>query len=89
MMSAMASPCSEEDAAAENRRNFPFAAATLDDFRAVFGPGVKLVNATENGKKIGNFRQVGSCSMNLAQWFRLSDLIEFERKNRKQGKGSK
>ena len=39
--------------AAENRRNFPQAAALLDDLRAEFGPQVKLVWANENGAEIG------------------------------------
>lgn len=79
----MASTCDKEDQAAENRRNFPICAGVLDDFRAVFGDDVKMVNATENGKKIGNFRPVSGYSMSLEQWFRISSLIEFERKNRK------
>lgn len=85
----MALPCDQADQAAENRRNFPITAGILDEFRAAFGPGVKLINAVENGKKIGNFRPVGGYSMNFAQWKRLSQLIEFEQKNRKQGKGKK
>ena len=37
----------------ENRRNFPMAAQRLDELREVFGSGVRLVWAVENGKQIG------------------------------------
>lgn len=36
-----------------NRASFPEAARVVDEFRAVFGPGVKLVWWQENGKTIG------------------------------------
>jgi hypothetical protein len=85
----VASTCDKEDQAAENRRNFPFAAGVLAEFRAAFGSDVKLINAEENGKKIGNFRPVGTFSMKFEQWLRISKLIEFEQKNRRQGKEKK
>lgn len=85
----MASPCDKEDQAAENRRNFPICAGILADFRAAFGPDVKLINAEENGKKIGNFRPGAGYLMSFEQWFRISKLIEFEQTNKKQGKGVK
>ena len=78
----MASPCNKADQAAENRRNFPIAAEVLAEFRAVFGGDVKLINAEENGKKIGNFRPVGTSSMSVEQWFRISKLIEFDAKRK-------
>ena len=37
----------------ENRRKFPFAAELLDELREAFGPGVKLLWASENGAEIG------------------------------------
>ncbi len=37
----------------EARRLFPFAAEKADELRAVFGPGVKLMYAKENGREIG------------------------------------
>ena len=80
----MASICDDrEKQAAENRRNFPIISGVLDDFRAVFGDDVKLINASENGKKIGNFRPAGKAFMSVDQWFRLSDLIAFEQRNKK------
>jgi len=51
----MASKCDadKQQKADENRRNFPLTAALLDEFRAVFGSGVKLIWARENGREIG------------------------------------
>ena len=42
-----------ERAAERNRAAFPDVAQIVDDFRAVFGPGVKVLYATENGREIG------------------------------------
>lgn len=39
----------------KNRADFPYAAQLLDEYRKVFGEGVKLVYAKENGNEIGNF----------------------------------
>lgn len=78
----MASTCDREKQAAENRRNFPIISGVLDDFRDVFGADVKLINATENGKKIGNFRPVGKSVMSVDQWFRLSELIALEQRKK-------
>jgi hypothetical protein len=38
----------------KNRADFPHAARLLDEYRKVFGEGVKLVYAKENGKQIGD-----------------------------------
>lgn len=38
----------------QNRKDFPFAAARMDEARKLFGDGVKLVWAKENGKSVGN-----------------------------------
>lgn len=46
----MASPSEQ---AKRNREQFPELAKVMDEFRAVFGPGVKLICGEENGKKIG------------------------------------
>lgn len=40
-------------ARAENRRNFPFTSALIDELKRVFGPGISLVWARENGREIG------------------------------------
>lgn len=82
----MASICDRDKQAAENRRNFPIISGVLDEFRAVFGDDVKLINATENGKKIGNFRPVGKSLMSVDEWFRLSELIAFEQRKKKGAK---
>lgn len=48
------STCSDKNQQREdNRRRFPYAAAILDDLRAEFGDGVKLIWAQENGAEIG------------------------------------
>lgn len=39
--------------AKRNREQFPGLAKIVDEFRAVFGPDVKLIYGEENGKKIG------------------------------------
>lgn len=44
---------SREAVAARNRARFPESARFVDDLRAVFGPGVRLVYASENGNTIG------------------------------------
>lgn len=49
----MTAATDKEKARAENRRNFPFAAAALDEMREVFGPDVRLIYASENGKTVG------------------------------------
>lgn len=40
-------------AAARNRRLMPGTAAIVDDWRRVFGPGVRLRWARENGIEVG------------------------------------
>lgn len=42
-----------DEAAARNRARFPVSAAFVDEMREAFGPGVKLVYASENGQVIG------------------------------------
>lgn len=39
--------------AADNRAAFPETAELMDELRAVFGPDVKLVWASEGGREIG------------------------------------
>ncbi|MDP2026432.1 hypothetical protein [Sulfuriferula sp.] len=41
----------------QNRAAFQFAAEKMDELRAVFGAGVKLVWAREGGREIGHRRQ--------------------------------
>ncbi|MEO6147039.1 MAG: hypothetical protein ABIT70_08300 [Sulfuriferula sp.] len=56
MMILVAMPTcdSKEKQRDENRRKFPRAAELLDEFREVFGDGVRLIWASENGQEIGN-----------------------------------
>jgi len=52
----MKSQCEAEKAriAAENRANFPFAAAIVDELKEVFGADqVKLIWAEEGGREVG------------------------------------
>lgn len=42
------------DERTKNRERMPTIAAVIDDFRRVFGPGVKLLYAMENGHEVGN-----------------------------------
>ena len=44
---------SKEKQRDENRRKFPRVAELLDEFREVFGEGVRLIWAVENGNRIG------------------------------------
>lgn len=46
-------PQKKELAAADNRALFPATALIVDEFRAAFGDGVKLVYAEEGGRTIG------------------------------------
>lgn len=43
----------EEDKKQKFREEFPLCAESADLFRQLFGPGVKLLYAEENGKHIG------------------------------------
>lgn len=43
----------KEEERSANRARFPEAARAVDEFRSVFGKGVKLVWWQENGKTIG------------------------------------
>ncbi len=38
---------------ADNRASFPFTASVVDELREIFGPGVRVQWAEENGKTIG------------------------------------
>ena len=38
---------------AANRAAFPLTAEIMDEFRRVFGPGIRLVWARENGRTLG------------------------------------
>lgn len=50
----MTSPSDRATAAAANRAAFPELAEIVDDFRRVFGPGVRLVSGTEGGRTLGH-----------------------------------
>lgn len=43
----------------QNRAQFPFAARIVDELREVFGDGVRIEWAEENGRQIGNKGQDG------------------------------
>lgn len=48
----------KDDARRErNRREMPGVAAIVDDFRAAFGSGVKVLHATEGGREIGKTQE--------------------------------
>ena len=42
-----------------NRKRFPYAAERLDHLRSLFGPGVKLLHATQGADEIGEPQPVG------------------------------
>lgn len=42
-----------DDSKAQNRASFPFTASVVDALREVFGPGVRVQWAKENGFTIG------------------------------------
>lgn len=42
-----------DDKREENRRTMPFTREKFDELKAVFGDGVKVLWAKENGKEIG------------------------------------
>jgi hypothetical protein len=54
----------------QNRERFPFAAARVDELRAVFGPGVKLLYASENGDSIGR-----STDTLRGRWVSVKDMV--------------
>ena len=43
-----------EQAKQRNRDKFPYAAGILDELRGIFGEGVRIVYAEENGQTVGN-----------------------------------
>lgn len=42
------------DSREQNRARMPLVAAALDQFRAAFGPGVRVLYASENGHELGS-----------------------------------
>ena len=67
-----------ESAAADNRSAFPATALIVDEFRAAFGDGVKLVYAEEGGKKIGKLPPVPKRFVTADQWLKGSELVRDE-----------
>ena len=55
------------DARAENRKRMPLIAAGLDDFRRVFGDGVKLRYASEGGHELGDRKLHDEVQAELAE----------------------
>ena len=51
-----AEPARRAAAAERNRAAMPTIAAVLDDFRKHFGPGVRVLYASENGHELGDRR---------------------------------
>lgn len=62
--------------AADVRAAFPRCVAVADEFRAVFGPDVKLVYACENGREIGNLGESPETTLNGLQMILSGDLGE-------------
>jgi hypothetical protein len=78
-------PLKTKNTASNNRAEFPACAAILDEFRAEFGPGVKLVYGIEVGKSIGKKPVATKRYLTVDQWLRCSVLIgeELERREAK------
>lgn len=72
---------SKEKQKSDNRINFPLAASYVDALRHKFGDEVRLTYANENSKIVG--KELSGYFMSTDQWFRLSALIEFEKKRLK------
>ncbi len=62
--------------AAENRRNFPECMAVADAFRDIFGPGVTLLYAAENGKKIGKMAPEIGTWITAKEWLEQSERMK-------------
>lgn len=77
------SPQKKESAAADNRSAFPATALIVDEFREVFGEGVKLVYAEEGGKTIGRKPAEPRRFVDADGWLRGSALVaaDIERRN--------
>ena len=54
------------------RRDFPGCTSIIDDFRAVFGPGVKPLYFSENGKTMG--KEQAFEGTDVDKLIRLSDM---------------
>lgn len=54
------------------RRDFPGCTSVIDDFRAVFGPGVKPLYFEENGKTMG--KQQSFDGTDVDKLIRLDDM---------------
>lgn len=66
-----------------NRSSFPATALIVDEFRKVFGEGVKLVYAEESGKTIGRKPAEPKRFMTADVWLKGSALVvdELARRN--------
>lgn len=91
------STCDQQKKAAEradNRAQFPNAAAVVDMFRAVFGPGVKLLYAEEDGRTIGKKPPAPVKFIWAEDWLKFSAqlagntsmLARFSARKKKRGK---
>lgn len=65
-----------ETQTADNRAAFPATAAVVDNFRAIFGDGVKLIFAEEGGKTIGKKPARAKHFVTAEQWLQGSKLIK-------------
>lgn len=68
----------KESAAADNRSAFPATALIVDEFRAAFGDGVKLVYAEEGGKTVGKKPAEPKRFVTADGWLRGSALVKAE-----------
>ena len=53
MEAAQAHKAAREEAAKRNRELMPGTAANMDEFSKIFGDGIKLMWAVENGRAVG------------------------------------
>lgn len=66
-----------ESARERNRREHPVTAALLDEFRAVFGDGVRLVYSTLDGRLIGKVppEPDPASVVSAGQWLKESEAL--------------
>lgn len=73
----------KESAAADNRAAFPATALIVDEFRVVFGEGVRLIYSEEGGKTIGRKPLEPKRFMTVDGWLNGSALVVDELARRK------
>lgn len=75
--------CDRQKKELDNRAAFPATALILDEFRAAFGDGVKLIYAEEGGKTLGRKQAEPERFVTVDGWLRGSALVadELARRN--------